>query len=1108
MTSNLQSEYDIICCFVSDYGLVKAYYFLEFYKHVVRKNISISLRDYFEMADDAEEWSDTCYSLKDLVKNFTLPQLVMVDEGYMLNENESLATGQLITIQSHEDVTHFKGLDSEGKSVSLPTKCPFKIKVIAEDEGRVYNSLRELCAAVPRPKYVEVKPKSKKDHGFVKNGDRLKILLTERGPTGPSYLHFRDQRGKHLRLSIDFTGEFHACAEDDDEHLLSDLFGRELPLYVKFVNNHKTSIGDSIGVIELKECLQETLVFSSTRSGDRICVTAFPLSFDVRVRPLKNAKFKQVNDENIDPRSEIIDLESFREYMMREQLVNESGYVCFAPYDVLTGKNKGLKPETMASKATKTEKTSESTECSNIKEVCEDVVTSETVVLSDATAVSLPISEHPIQRDDHKRKSSGFLSKVKFKLRKGNKAENRKSKESRPEIVIVRENGASSDGGDSGIYEEIPGDTYVSMDVIDGVRRALGTSHAAPPARKRSVSRVQPGGNPPPLPGNHPLERRHTLSARFRSSNRDKTSPSKRATSNTIEDKESFKKFYECMKKSENELLRCDIEGIGEILHVLKLDRYVKKFRENQIDGKLLIDLDEAVFKDMGLTPFESRKLRKYVFGWRPESVANKDHGPYCSANEKDAHKWTENEVANHLTSLGLNDLAGFCTSNQVNGDLLWDLVVDDEMIYDLIKGKDRRLNVVKLKNYVTEGWRPKVTKKRANSVNCGTLERNSKSKVELKREISRDMSKTTVGTKIVKTATKIKASSTYEIPLVEKASERTKTPVSRASSVSDQQSPRGSTSSKKDLKTRDSPDNAFKQETKVPNRLHAKVSYPKNSPYTKTSKGRKDSLGKDVTPVDSNLRVEKKVDTPLQSKGVKVAQTAKPVGTSKVTVSKAVRPTVGPPALDSKRQSAGPSKKLTPATKQGAAAEKVTATVSKQSKDVTKDNRVSKYTAKSTTTTKSTTAADTRSAKSIVAKAVKGIEKVPEKEIANTGKRSATVSAPPQRSRTTVSPPATQQPTLKAKTTVARSLSSKAKVEVKQPAKEQPRTVKSPIISNLKRQYEKEEPRNFKQAEPLRRNSMRAAVIRKDSQEAKASGQDAKKPLSSVAMLRKQFDK
>ena len=1060
------------------------------------------------MVDNPEEWSDTCYSLKDLVKNFTLPQLVMVDEGYMLNENESLATGQLITIQSHENVTHFKGLDSEGKSVSLPTKCPFKIKVIAEDEGRIYRGLRELCAAVPRPKYVEVKPKSKKDHEFVKNGDRLKILLTERGPAGPSYLHFRDQRGKHLRLSIDFTGEFRACAEDDDEHVLSDLVGRELPLYVKFVNNHKTSIGDSIGVIELKECLRETVVFSSTRSGDRICVTALPLSFDVRLRPLKNAKSKNVNDENIDPRSEIIDLESFREYMMKEQLVNESGYVCFAPYDVLAGKTKASKSETVNSKATKTDN-SESVECDNIKEDCEEIVTSEAVSLSDAFAVSSAPSEHPIQRDDHKRKSSGFLSKVKFKLRKANKAENRKSKESRPEIIVVRENGASSDGGDSGIYEEIPGDTYVSMDVIDGVRRALGTSRAAPPARKRSVTRVQSTGNPPPLPGNHPLERRHTLSARFRSSNRDKTSPSKIAASNTTDEKENFKKFYECMKKSENELLRCDIEGVGEILRVLKLDKYVKKFRENQIDGKLLIDLDEAVFKDMGLTPFESRKLRKYVFGWRPESVANKDHGPYCSANEKDAHKWTENEVANHLTSLGLNDFASFCTSNQVNGDLLWDLVVDDEMIYDLLKGKDRRLNVVKLKNYVTEGWRPKVTKKRANSVNCGTLERNSKSKMELKREISRDMGKSTVGTKIDKATTKVKVSSMYEVPVAQKTNERTKTPVSRASSVSDQQSPRGSTASKKDLKSRDSPDGASKQETKVPNRLHAKVSYPKNSPYTKISKGRKDSLVKVATPVDSSSKVEKKTDTLLQSKGVKVTPTSNSFGTSKAAVSRAVRPTVSPPALDSKRLSAGPSKKLTPATKQGTAAEKVTATASKQLKDVTsKDNTISKFTVKSTTTTKGTTAVDKRNAKSVFAKDAKGIEKAAEKEITSAGRRSVTVSAPPQRSRATTSPPVTQQPTMKAKATVAKTLSSKSKVEVKQPVKEQPRTVKSPIISNLKKQYEKEETPNFKQAQQLRRNNTRAAVKRKDSRESNSSGQEATKPLSSVAMLRKQFDK
>ena len=787
------------------------------------------------MDDDEVEWSETCYSFKDLVKKFTLPQLVMVDEGYMLNETESLSSGQLITVQSHDNVTQFKGKDAEGKAITIPIKCPFKVKLVDKNEGNIFKGVRELCLSTERPKYVEVtSSKTKKDLGLVKTGDRLKILLTERGPDGPMYLHFRNQKGKHLRLPADYGCEFRSCAENDNEHSIVDLIGRELPKFIKFVDSR--AIGDSIGVIELNDCVSEDLVFSSTKHLGQLFVTAFPITLDVKVRTIKDTpsakRFSAMVHDSVNHK---IDIDRFREFIARDKDGGENGYVYFTPMEVVKESNRSI-----AETKTKNEESMPGIEA------------------NESAGKIVNEYEQPINSlnstDSPKRKSVGFLSKVRLKFR-GNKSTNRKSQEMRPEIVIVdRQNGASSDGGDSGIYEEIPADTYVSMDVIDGARRVLGTPKKTP-VRKRSLSRAQSSGVPPPLPGNHPLERRNTYNPKSKNAVQLKRTSSLMDKSR---EKESFKMFYENMKKSELQILNCDLEGVESMLRELNLQKYAKKFRDNQVDGKLLIDLDEAVFKDIGLSPFEARKLRKYVFGWRPDATQRTNYNTPISSDNNEALQWDETEVANHVTSLGLGEFSAFCKKNQVNGDLLWDMVLDEEMIYSLLTGKERRLNAVKLKNYVTEGWRPKISKKRANTVNYGTIEKKSKTKDDDSKRKSSPAS--------VQTTAKI----SNESPL--------RCPASPASPV-----------------TEDLSSTSFgRSDSKGKSRLNFKVSYPKGSPYSKSTTGAKVEEAGAKKPVEPSRVSTSQQQEPMDWEPANVVTKAKVSAEGKARQSNSTRKSPG----------------------------------------------------------------------------------------------------------------------------------------------------------------------------------------------------------------------
>ena len=647
------------------------------------------------MAEElSNEWTEESYSLNEALQDFATPVTALVDEGYMLNENESLGVGQIIKIQSQETLMQFQGIDQDEKRVCIPLNCPFKVKIVSPLEGRIFNSVKEIAESEPVPKYLKVLSIGRKEADSIAKGDGLKLILSERDPEGPTFLHFRNQMGRHFRLPVGLNGKFCECSGRDDEYSMSELVTKEFPFFIKFVvddDDVKSPVSDKVGIIKLVRFVNETFAFCTTYWDGQQFMAAFPLKLDVRVKPIKNSKRIKMQPEDLglnaigSPKlktTEEAKLESFRNSVIMDKFIDDYDYVRFVPFeDVEINDIRSLSTP-------KSESKSPDLSCENPYEIMD--------MREDDTGIS---------RNDPKRKSGGLLSKMKSKLR-GTKSGGYKMKNGRPEVVVVRDsNGAHSDGGDSGIYEEIPDDIYVSMDVVDGMRRAFESNAAASPAKVPPPTGTVTDGVPPPLPGNHPVERKHTVGARY-------STAAKIYDSDGAEEKENFRKFYECMRRSEKELRELDVEGVTRILERLKLCKHVKRFQESKIDGKLLVDLDEAVFKDMGLPPFEARKLRKYVFGWRPDDK-EKNNVECVTLNVKsNARFWSENEVEGHINSLGMTEFANFCRANQVNGDLLWDIVVDEDMIHALVNGKDRKLNVIKLKNYVTEGWRPKVGKK------------------------------------------------------------------------------------------------------------------------------------------------------------------------------------------------------------------------------------------------------------------------------------------------------------------------------------------------------------------------------------------------------------
>ena len=66
------------------------------------------------------------------------------------------------------------------------------------------------------------------------------------------------------------------------------------------------------------------------------------------------------------------------------------------------------------------------------------------------------------------------------------------------------------------------------------------------------------------------------------------------------------------------DLASLSVQGVGRILASLNMACYINKFQEEQIDGQMLMELDEGELKSLNLKPFHVVKLVKVISGWRP----------------------------------------------------------------------------------------------------------------------------------------------------------------------------------------------------------------------------------------------------------------------------------------------------------------------------------------------------------------------------------------------------------------------------------------------------------------------------------------------------------
>lgn len=261
------------------------------------------------------------------------------------------------------------------------------------------------------------------------------------------------------------------------------------------------------------------------------------------------------------------------------------------------------------------------------------------------------------------------------------------------------------------LYEALPCEmAYESLDLVAQAQRTLApvipTENSGDSGFDEiDQARIQAwreSMSPPPLPGNHPLQ--NHIPVQSQEENLYETAVDCRKDGMPS----AWQSFYNTVEQSTQEISSWDMEDVSSCLTDLNLINYIEVFSDSQVDGQLLLDLDESVLKDLGLNAFEARKLRKFVFGWRPDMIRPPTYPKRVGFESDDPSQWSQEDVVRHLKVIEINDFSEFCGQNQVNGELLKDICNDETIMNTIITTRDIKLKTVKIKNYVIDKWRPK----------------------------------------------------------------------------------------------------------------------------------------------------------------------------------------------------------------------------------------------------------------------------------------------------------------------------------------------------------------------------------------------------------------
>ena len=238
-------------------------------------------------------WDFEEYKLGYVLDNFKMPQIVQVVEGFMFTEEDSLATGTVLTIHGQQKIEQICAVEEQGpcNDVYIPLSCPYRVKVTVPNREKIYRTVKDLCNATPLPKCVIVHEKITFRGIKIPPGRWLIVNSISKDKNDHAEgicVELLDDRIRTIVLPLKVIGNFAPCPLPGDQgrnYFVRELCDRSFPIWIKFLPSGEKNppYGPHMGVLKLIKQQTMDVVFSTTETDGHKFAISFSRSLPVIV---------------------------------------------------------------------------------------------------------------------------------------------------------------------------------------------------------------------------------------------------------------------------------------------------------------------------------------------------------------------------------------------------------------------------------------------------------------------------------------------------------------------------------------------------------------------------------------------------------------------------------------------------------------------------------------------------------------------------------------------------------------------------------------------------------------------------------------------------------
>ena len=238
-------------------------------------------------------WDFEEYKLTYVLDNFKLPQIVQVVEGFMFTEEDSLASGTVLTIHGQQKIEQVCAIEENGSGsdVYVPLSCPYRVRVVAPNREKIYRTVKDLCNATPLPKCVLVHEKIVLGGIKIPSGRWLIVKSISKNKNDQAEgisVELLDGRIRTFVLPLKVVGNFAPCplpADQSRNYFIRELCDRSFPIWIKFLASAEKNppYGPHMGVLKLIKQQTIDVVFSTTEIEGQKFAISFSRSLPVTV---------------------------------------------------------------------------------------------------------------------------------------------------------------------------------------------------------------------------------------------------------------------------------------------------------------------------------------------------------------------------------------------------------------------------------------------------------------------------------------------------------------------------------------------------------------------------------------------------------------------------------------------------------------------------------------------------------------------------------------------------------------------------------------------------------------------------------------------------------